>query len=131
MSIRRLKVFLLESVKYKTSWKYQRAISEHLNNCRKCGNEEYVGYIIVLQHESVYTIGRGGYINNILSTDHNQSIYRVERGGDVTWHGPGQLTVYPILNLDHFKRDLHWYLRNLEETVLHTLSNGKNIIGTR
>ena len=74
----------------------------------------------MLEHENVYTIGKGGDINNIQFYNQNSSsgsnnnnnnhppIYRIERGGEVTWHGEGQLTLYPILDLTYFKKDLHW-----------------------
>eukprot|EP00590_Aulacoseira_subarctica_P008698 CAMPEP_0172426680 /NCGR_PEP_ID=MMETSP1064-20121228/38638_1 /TAXON_ID=202472 /ORGANISM="Aulacoseira subarctica , Strain CCAP 1002/5" /LENGTH=242 /DNA_ID=CAMNT_0013170423 /DNA_START=270 /DNA_END=1001 /DNA_ORIENTATION=- len=85
--------------------------------------------ILILQHEPVYTLGTGSeerYIlgdykeNNSLS---NIQVVRVERGGEVTYHGPGQLVVYPILDLRGYKQDIHWYMRALEEAILMALQS--------
>jgi lipoyl(octanoyl) transferase len=100
-------------VTYEQAWKYQRALVEHTNAVRKAGKVTSDS-LILLEHPSVYTLGRGATLENLkfetddLSADH--SIFRVERGGEVTWHGPGQLVVYPILDLYHHKKDLHWYV---------------------
>lgn len=83
--------------------------------------------IIMLQHDPVYTLGTAsdpsfirGYDEND-SDDNNIPIVRIERGGEVTYHGPGQLTVYPILDLRGYKQDIHWYMRALEEVILLAL----------
>ena len=108
---------------YVAAWKYQRSLSEFLHQSRKVENRSICGYILLLQHKSVYTLGKGGDVRNYLQkgggrvdeTKYRPSdvitppLYRVERGGDITWHGPGQLTVYPIIDLTNFKKDLHWY----------------------
>ena len=131
--MRNIKVWSI-SVDYATSWKYQKCLSEYSNELRKQNNNtNCTGFMLLPNHDNVYTIGKGGNINNILldkfAIDSSQSslsplLYRIERGGDITWHGPGQFTTYPILNLDYYKKDLHWYLRQLENTVIHTLLNG-------
>jgi len=76
--------------------------------------------IIMLQHEPVYTLGTGSDTNFIKSAG-DIDIHRIERGGEVTYHGPGQLTVYPILDLRGYKQDIHWYMRALEEAILISL----------
>ena len=81
--------------------------------------------IILVQHEPVYTLGTASDINFIKSTSNGKNddidIFRIERGGEVTYHGPGQLTVYPILDLRGYKQDIHWYMRALEEAILISL----------
>ena len=88
-----------------------RALCEHKNVQRKQGLAPE-DYVIMLQHSNVYTLGRGGSLEFLkFSSTHtggSHDIFRVERGGEVTWHGPGQLIVYPILDLNNFRRDLHW-----------------------
>ncbi|WP_017316220.1 lipoyl(octanoyl) transferase LipB [Mastigocladopsis repens] len=79
--------------------------------------------LILLEHPPVYTLGQGAS-SEFLKFDHTNSIYevhRVERGGEVTYHCPGQLVGYPILNLQRYRKDLHWYLRQLEEVLIRTL----------
>ncbi len=75
--------------------------------------------LLLLQHPSVYTIGRGGLLSNIL--DPAIQVERVNRGGDVTWHGPGQLVGYPLINLTRRGRDLHRWIGFLEELLVDTL----------
>jgi len=79
-----------------------------------------LGAIVILQHEPVYTLGEGSTVKHVLFdvNDPPFPLFRIERGGEVTYHGPGQLVMYPILNLRHLKTDLHWYLRSLEEIVI-------------
>lgn len=84
-------------------------------------------FVILTEHKSVYTLGRGGNLDNVSflknKSDPSHQIYRIERGGDVTWHGPGQFVAYPILDLTHYKKDLRWYVRTLEQTVIDSLSS--------
>jgi lipoyl(octanoyl) transferase len=82
--------------------------------------------LILVEHPPVYTLGRATEIANILFSDAELAKigaekFEIERGGDVTFHGPGQLVGYPLLNLSHFKEDLGWFLRSLEETIILTL----------
>lgn len=84
--------------------------------------------LILCQHYPVITLGRSADRNNILISDDELSqkgiqVFEVERGGDVTYHGPGQLMVYPILNLNYLKKDIHWYLRELEEIIIKFLTD--------
>ena len=84
--------------------------------------------VILCQHYPVITLGRSAQKSNILAredtlTRNNIQIHEVDRGGDVTYHGPGQLVVYPVLDLHHFKKDIHWVLRQLEELAIRALSD--------
>jgi lipoyl(octanoyl) transferase len=81
--------------------------------------------LILLEHPPVYTLGQGANLK-FLKFDLGKSVYnvhRVERGGEVTYHCPGQLVGYPILNLQRYRQDLHWYLRQLEEVLIRVLAN--------
>ena len=90
-----------------------------------CGKDT----IIFLQHQPVYTLGTASdekFITAATTSNDNQStvpVVRMDRGGEVTYHGPGQLTVYPILDLRGYKQDIHWYIRALEEAVILALSH--------
>ncbi len=91
--------------------------------------------LLLLQHNPVITIGRSGGKNNILVSEAALAkagiqVCEIERGGDVTYHGPGQLTGYPIIDLRGFKKDAHWYLRQLEEVVIRVLAE-YGIVGER
>ena len=77
--------------------------------------------LVLVEHPHVYTLGRGATHEHVLfdaEAPGAPELHRAERGGDVTYHGPGQLVAYPILNLHNYKRDSHWYLRALEEVVV-------------
>lgn len=83
--------------------------------------------LILLEHPAVITLGRGGRASNVTASQEALAqrgikVVHVERGGDVTYHGPGQLVGYPILDLARHKQDLHWYLRSLEEVLIRVLA---------
>ncbi|NET00557.1 MAG: lipoyl(octanoyl) transferase LipB [Sphaerospermopsis sp. SIO1G2] len=81
--------------------------------------------LILLEHPPVYTLGQGASLE-FLKFDLDKSeynVHRIERGGEVTYHCPGQIVGYPILNLRHYHQDLHWYLRQLEEVLIRVLAN--------
>jgi lipoyl(octanoyl) transferase len=91
--------------------------------------------LILMQHPRVITLGRGASESNIKATaalldQRGVELHEVERGGDVTYHGPGQLVGYPIIDLTHHKQDLHWYLRQLEEVLIRALAV-VGIVGSR
>lgn len=80
------------------------------------------GFLIILQHAPVYTLGPGSSLEH-LSFDPAEPpfpLFRTERGGEVTYHGPGQLVAYPVINLRRYQTDLHWYLRSLEEIIIRS-----------
>lgn len=84
-------------------------------------------YLLFCEHPHVFTLGKSGHeehllLNNLELEEHNASFYKINRGGDITYHGPGQLVVYPIFDLDHFFTDIHKYMRYLEESVIQTLA---------
>lgn len=91
--------------------------------------------VLLLTHPPVITLGRGAKESNLLISREefarrNIQVVEIDRGGDVTYHGPGQLVIYPILNLANYKMDLHWYLRTLEEAVIQTIAEF-GVVGSR
>lgn len=109
----------------------QRLVNQRLNNPR-LNNQRLYGpdlphlpdTLLLMEHPPVYTLGQGA-TESFLKFDPARppaELIRVERGGEVTYHCPGQLVGYPILNLYHYQQDLHWYLRQLEEVLLQTLA---------
>ena len=116
-----LNVIKLGVVDYGEAYNLQkRLLEEHIQGK---GRDS----LLLLQHNPVITIGRSGSRDNILIpesvlTAAGIEICEIDRGGDVTYHGPGQLTGYPIINLRHFRKDVHWYLRQLEETIIRVLA---------
>lgn len=87
-------------------------------------NTKGIDSVIMLQHEPVFTLGTGSDEKFIVGEESSASVptVRMDRGGEVTYHGPGQLTVYPILDLRGYQQDIHWYMRALEEAILLALS---------
>jgi len=79
--------------------------------------------LLLLEHPPVITLGRSSHAENVLAPDaEGIAVFEIERGGDVTYHGPGQLVGYPILDLTHHRQDLHWYLRTLEQALIDALA---------
>ena len=92
-------------------------------------------FFLFVSHPHVYTLGKSGDFSNLLLTEKQleakgATFYKINRGGDITYHGPGQVVGYPILDLENFFTDIHKYLRFLEEAIILTLAE-YNIIGTR
>ncbi|CAI9109221.1 OLC1v1008998C1 [Oldenlandia corymbosa var. corymbosa] len=111
-----------EIVPYAEAWSWQKDIVKQKKALNDKG-EDTLDTLIILQHRPVYTLGTGsseGYLNFDLE-DAPFDVYRTERGGEVTFHGPGQLVMYPIINLRYHRMDLHWYLRALEEVAIRVL----------
>jgi lipoyl(octanoyl) transferase len=107
-------------VPYLTAWKEQQnLVAQRLNN------PELEDLLLLLEHPPVYTLGTGANVDFVKFDPEQGSreIHRVERGGEVTYHCPGQIVGYPILNLRRYQQDLHWYLRALEEVVIQVLGN--------
>ncbi|MFC5192345.1 lipoyl(octanoyl) transferase LipB [Algoriphagus aquatilis] len=120
---------------YQEAWDYQEKIfaeivAQKIKN-RNLPPEEQVitpNYLLFVEHPHVYTLGKSGKPENLLLDDsglvqHHASYYKINRGGDITYHGPGQLVGYPILDLDNFFTDIHKYLRLLEEAIILTLAD--------
>ena len=83
-------------------------------------------HLLFCQHPPTYTLGKSGKPEHLLLDEaalvaHGATFHHINRGGDITFHGPGQLVAYPVLDLENFRADIHWYLRALEEAVMHTL----------
>ena len=104
---------------YTEAWDYQKKLVQ-----QRIENSELEDYLLLIEHPPVYTLGTGSS-TEYLKFDPNRrdrELHRIERGGEVTYHCPGQLVGYPILNLKHHKQDLHWYLRQLEEVIIRVLA---------
>ncbi|MGV4439323.1 lipoyl(octanoyl) transferase LipB [Ornithobacterium rhinotracheale] len=108
------------------------ANAKDVSECRAISNEiettETPNYLYFVQHPHVYTLGKSGDEHNMLAnTDKLKEIQatyvKTNRGGDITYHGPEQLVGYPILDLENFKTDIHWYLRSLEEVIIKTIGD--------
>ena len=95
---------------YETAWKYQKLLVQHMYQCRKM-QKKTPDRMLLVQHPSIYTLGRGASLEHLKfqpTQNSKHKVYRVERGGEVTWHGPGMLVAYPIFDLYNHKKDLHW-----------------------
>ncbi|MDF2452955.1 MAG: lipoate-protein ligase [Bacteroidota bacterium] len=118
---------------YKACWDYQEnlfneTVSRKIANRNAEANQqvETKNHLLFVEHPHVYTLGNSGDAAHLLINENQlkekQAVYyKINRGGDITYHGPGQLVGYPILDLDHFFTDIHKYLRLLEETIILTL----------
>jgi len=119
---------------YKKAWDYQEELQQKIV-AQKTANRDLPeaeqkitnNYLLFVEHPHVFTLGKSGDENNLLVNDVflkniNATYYKINRGGDITYHGPGQLVVYPILDLENFYTDIHKYLRMLEETVILLLA---------
>jgi lipoyl(octanoyl) transferase len=119
-------------VDYKQAWDFQEKLfNEAIQQKIALRNGETVGnienHLIFCEHPHVYTLGKSGSQDHLLLndnelSDYNASFYKINRGGDITYHGPGQLVVYPIFDLDQFFTDIHKYMRFLEEAIIQTLA---------
>jgi len=94
------------------------------------------GALVVCSHNPVITLGSSARKENILVPEQelarrNIRVYPCRRGGDVTYHGPGQLVLYPVINLRHFRKDLHWFLRSLETWAIEVLAEVRITASTR
>ncbi|WP_339608628.1 lipoyl(octanoyl) transferase LipB [uncultured Roseivirga sp.] len=129
-----VEVINLGAEDYQRVWDYQetvfkKTVDRKIEN-RKLEKAELQtltdNYLILCEHPHVYTLGKSGSMENLLLDEHGlkkhfATFYRINRGGDITYHGPGQLVVYPIIDLENFFTDIHKYLRYLEEAVILTL----------
>ena len=117
---------------YKETWDYQEALFKTIVDLKIKNRREEVqlktpNHFVFVEHPHVYTLGKSGDINNLLIDEaklkeKEATFYKINRGGDITYHGPGQIVGYPILDLENFFTDIHKYLRFLEEMVILTLS---------
>lgn len=117
---------------YKETWDYQEAlfksiVDTKIKNRRESANEESRNYFLFVEHPHVYTLGKSGDMSNLLLNEEQliqkgATFYKINRGGDITYHGPGQIVGYPIIDLENFFTDIHKYLRLLEEIIILTLA---------
>jgi len=125
---------------YKATWQYQETLFDAIVKIKRQNRDEKLNlptknHFLFVEHPHVYTLGKSGDFNNLLLTEaqlkaKGATFYKINRGGDITYHGPGQIVGYPILDLDNFFTDIHKYIRYLEETIIRTLAE-YNIKGTR
>ncbi len=125
---------------YKATWDYQEDLFKgivdiKIQNRREVTDFPTTNYFLFVEHPHVYTLGKSGDISNLLLSEKQleakgATFYKINRGGDITYHGPGQIVGYPILDLENFFTDIHKYLRFLEEVIILTLDE-YNIIGVR
>lgn len=118
---------------YKETWDFQEELFQNIvqakvQNRRENINKPTPNHFLFVSHPHVYTLGKSGDLSNLLLKeqqlqDKGASFYKINRGGDITYHGPGQIVGYPILDLDNFFTDIHKYLRLLEEVIILTLSD--------
>ena len=122
------------SMPYQQAWDKQEALLQTQLAHKKNGNPTQ-NYLIFVEHPNVYTLGKSGNESNVLLTqtelaEQGIGYYKTNRGGDITYHGPGQIVGYPIIDLENFKPDIGWYLRSMEQAIINTLAH-YNIVGER
>jgi lipoyl(octanoyl) transferase len=116
VSDRVLEIIQAGSVPYGDALAWQRRLAEE----RIAGRQSH-DLLLLLEHPPVITLGRGSRDEHLLAVD-GVEVFEIERGGDVTYHGPGQLVGYPIIDLTGYRQDLHWYLRTLEDALIGALA---------
>ncbi|RYJ42127.1 lipoyl(octanoyl) transferase LipB [Flavobacterium beibuense] len=118
---------------YKEVWDFQESLFSgildvKIKNRREERNDDTPNYLLFTQHPHVYTLGKSGDIENLLLNEKQleskgATFYKINRGGDITYHGPGQVVGYPILDLENFFTDIHKYLRFLEEVIIKVMAD--------
>ena len=118
---------------YKETCDYQESLFEEIVELKRKNRAENTdlptpNYFLFVEHPHVYTLGKSGHIENLLIDEaalakKGASFYKINRGGDITYHGPGQIVGYPIIDLENFFTDIHKYLRSLEEVIIRTLAD--------
>ena len=127
-------------VDYQKAWDYQEKLFQGIVDGKIKNRRENAGittsnYFILVEHPHVYTLGKSGDLSHLLIDERQlklkgASYYKINRGGDITYHGPGQIVGYPIFDLDHFFTDIHRFLRTLEDVIILTLADF-DLIGDR
>nr|WP_110504205.1 lipoyl(octanoyl) transferase LipB [Candidatus Karelsulcia muelleri] len=125
------KVFFenLKKKKFQVTWKYQKKLLNIIlnilfyNRYFKKQLKIIPNYLLIVEHSNVYTLGRRGFYKNLLFNKNKIPIYKIDRGGDITYHGPGQLVCYPIIYIKNLSLEIKKYLRLLEEVIIQLLFN--------
>ncbi len=117
---------------YKECWDYQEELLDEIVNIKKENRDNNTqnptpNYFLFVEHPHIYTIGKGGDMSNLLISKEQLeqkgiSFYKINRGGDITYHGQGQIVGYPIFDLENFFTDIHKYIRFLEEVIIRVLA---------
>lgn len=120
-------------VDYKKAWDLQESILEEVaqikNTNRETGqNKETPNHFLFVEHPHVYTLGKSGHMSNLLIGEGELekkgiTFYKINRGGDITYHGPGQIVGYPIIDLENFFTDIHKYIRGIEQVIIRVLDH--------
>ncbi len=125
-----------KTINYKEGWEQQESHFQSIIDAKKQGlNTNDLNTLFLCEHPHVYTLGRNGNVHNMLINEAflnkiNAEFYKIDRGGDITYHGPGQLVGYPILDLEYYKMTLKKYVYNIEEALIQTVAQ-YGIVATR
>lgn len=126
----------LGRMSYKTAWDFQeQKLADKTRLKREGKSEQIASELFFVEHNPVFTLGKSGHEENVLLSEEQLAkkgieYFHINRGGDITFHGPGQIVGYPVFDLEQFKTDLGWYLRSLEEVIILTLAD-YGIVGDR
>ena len=112
----KINILDLGRMDYKSSWEFQKNLHKDVLN----GNKPDT--LILVEHQPVFTLGKNANKDNLLDRG-NVKVFNVERGGDITFHGPGQLVGYPILDLNNYKKNISWFMRTLEQILIECLNS--------
>ncbi len=121
-----LQIHTLQDLSYQQVWDFQEILMQKLIQSKKSEGDTRVHHLIFCEHRPVYTLGKSGSIDNLLRSvpdlqSEDFEFFKINRGGDITYHGPGQWTVYIIIDLECFYRDVHKFVRSIELMVIDTL----------
>jgi len=122
-------------IRYQEAWDLQEALLKANSDIKLAAERDMpphevptTNHLLFCEHNPVYTLGKSGSIKNLLLNEEGLEAkgieyFKINRGGDITYHGPGQITGYPIFDLEKFNPDLHWYLRTMEDAVINLLAD--------
>lgn len=125
----------LGKIRYQEAWDYQTEVHNHVKNIKlenrhaeKSAKKQQEHFFLFCEHPHVYTLGKSGSVDHLLIDEEKRSkenidYFKINRGGDITYHGPGQIVGYPILDMDEIFTDIHKYVRFLEEMVIRTCAD--------